>query len=81
MGGGVPIVGVRDVEAQEEDVVAGSAELLGVRLAGLLEDVAEDDGGAFLGEAPAVSGALSAGAARDERGLAFQARGHPWIAR
>ena len=44
--------------------MAGGPQLGGVRLARVVEDVAEDDGGAFLGEAAAVRGALSAGAAR-----------------
>ena len=72
--GRVPVLGGGDVEAQEVDVVAGGAELAGVRLACVLEDVAEDDGGAFLGEAPAVCCALSAGAAGDERRLACEPR-------
>ncbi len=74
-------LGGGDVEAQEVGGVAGGPELAGVRLAGVLEDVAEDDGGALLGEAAAVRRALSAGAARDERRLAGEPRGHPWIAR
>ena len=37
--------------------VAGGPELLGVRLARVLEDVADDDGGALLGEPAAVCGA------------------------
>ena len=54
--------------------MAGGAQLVGVRLARVLEDVADDDGGALLGEPAAVCGALSAGAAGDERGPAREPR-------
>jgi hypothetical protein len=79
--GRVPVLGGGDVEAQEVGVVAGGPEFAGARLARVLEDVAEDDAGALLGEAAAVCRALSPCAARDERRLAGKPRGHPWIIR
>ena len=71
------LLGVRDGRASpsgDGDVeAAGSARrgrrraAVGVRLALGVEDVAEDDRGALLGEAAAVRRALAAGAAGDER--------------
>jgi hypothetical protein len=88
-----PVVGRGDVEALEVRGVAGGPECAGVRRAQVLEDVAEDDRGALLGEAAAVSGALSSSASGDERRPAgkppgrphcvpmVDSSGHPWIAR
>ena len=61
--------------------VAGGSQLGGMCLAHVVEDVAEDDGGALFGEAAGVCRALSTGTARDERRLAREPGGHPWIAR
>ena len=79
--GGVPVLRVGDVEMQEADVVAGGSQVARVLVAELVEDVGEEDGGAFFGEPAAVCGALAAGTAGDEGGLAGESRAHPWIAR
>jgi hypothetical protein len=50
---GLPVRGGGHVEAQEVGGVAGGTQFAGVRLARVLEDVAEDDGGALLREAAA----------------------------
>jgi hypothetical protein len=78
---GAPVPGVGDVERQEVGVVARGSQVARVPLAEVVEDVREQDGGALLGEPAAVRGALSAGAAGDEGGLAREPMAHPWTAR
>src|SRR6201999_1880705 len=68
-----PVILAGDVEV---DVERGLAELVGQRLAGVVEDVGDDDVRAFGAEAAGVAGAHPAGATTDEDGSSVEATGH-----
>ena len=67
---GLPLLGLGDVEV---DVARSVADVVGQRLALVVEDVADHDLGALLDEHPCVRGTHAAGAAADERNLSVHA--------
>ena len=71
--GVAPAIFAGDVEGDEEGLAAGVVDFGGDFLTLLMEDVAEDDVGAFFGEEACFGGAHATGGAGDEGDFAFQA--------
>ena len=68
-----PAIFAGDVEGDEEGLTAGVVYFGGDFLSLLMEDVAEDDMGAFFGEEASFGGAHASGGTGDEGNFAFQA--------
>ena len=67
---GLPLLGLGDVEV---DVARGVADLVGQRLALVVEDVADHDLGALADEHPCMRGTHAPSAAADERNFSVHA--------